>query len=112
MATIGLNELPETMRTVLAHGETLDITDQGAVVARLIPVAPAHVEVDANLYQRVSERVVDLDHLSDERPLTAQERAQLEIDLTAFDELASRIGAAWQDDMSALDAIREQRRDL
>ncbi len=112
MATIGLNELPETMRKVLAHGETLDITDQGTVVARLIPVAPAHVELDANLYQRLSERVVDLDHLPDERPLTAEERAQLEIDLAVFDELATQIGAAWQDDMSAVDAIREQRREL
>ena len=75
-------------------------------------MAPAHVAFDANLYQRVRERVVDLDHLPAERPLTAEERAQLETDLAAFDELATQIGAAWQDDLRAVDAIREQRRDL
>ena len=65
-----------------------------------------------NLLQRVRERILDLDHLPGERPLTAEEHAQRESDLAAFDELAAQIGAAWQDDMSAVDAIREQRRDL
>ncbi len=112
MATIRLNDLPEAMRTVLAHGEALDVSDQGKVVARLVPVAPVHLELDANLLQRVRERILDLDHLPEERPLTTEEHAQLESDLAAFDELAAQIGAAWQDDMSAVDTIREQRRDL
>jgi hypothetical protein len=30
----------------------------------------------------------------------------------AGDKLAARIGAAWKDDMSAADAVKEQRRDL
>lgn len=30
----------------------------------------------------------------------------------AGDELAARIGAAWKDDMTAVEAIREQRHDL
>jgi len=112
MATIGLNELPEAMRTILAHGEALDVSDHGKVVARLVPVAPANVEFDPDLLERVRERIVDLDHLPVERPLTVEEHAQLETDLAAFDELATQIGAAWQDDMSAVDVIREQRRDL
>jgi hypothetical protein len=70
------------------------------------------LELNANLLQRVRERILDLDHLPVERPLTAEEHAQLESDLAAFDELATQIGAAWQDDMSAVDAIREQQRDL
>ncbi len=40
MATIGLSELPAALRTVLEQGEALDVTDQGAVVARIVPVAP------------------------------------------------------------------------
>ena len=112
MATIGLHELPETMRTILEQGETLDVTNQDAIVARIVPVMSAHVELDTNLYQRVHERVVDLAHLPPERPLTEQEQARLEADLDALDELATQIGAAWKDDMSAAEAVKEQRREL
>ncbi len=68
--------------------------------------------MNANLLQRVRERILDLGHLPMERPLTVEEHAQLESDFAAFDELVTRVGTAWQDDMSAVDAIREQRRDL
>lgn len=83
MATIGLNELPEAMRIVLEHGEALDVTDQGEVVARLVPVAPA--------------RAV---------------RSGLAADLAALDALSARISAAWKDDMSAVEAINDVRREL
>ena len=112
MATMGLSELPAALRTVLEQGEAVDVTDQGTIVARLVPVPSAQVELDVDLYRRVQARVVDLDHLPAERPLTGEERAQLETDLAAFDELAKQIGAAWQDDQSVVEAIREQRRDL
>jgi hypothetical protein len=36
----------------------------------------------------------------------------LEADLDAIDELAAEIGAAWKDDMSAAEAVSEQRREL
>ncbi len=81
MATIGLSELPEAMRIVLEHGEALDVTDQGEVVARLVPVAPA-------------------------RPA----RPGLTSDLAALDALTARIGAAWKSDKSAVEAVSEQRR--
>jgi antitoxin (DNA-binding transcriptional repressor) of toxin-antitoxin stability system len=83
MATIGLSELPAALRTVLEQGEALDIMDQGAVVARLVPVAPA-------------------------RPA----RPGLADDLAALDALSARISAAWKDDMSAVEAINDVRREL
>ncbi len=116
MTTIGVQELHEDtsaiLRRVREQGETLDVTDQGEVVARLVPIAPARVELDADLYHRVRDRVVDLEHLPPDRPLTPPERARLEADLDALDALAARIGAAWQDTMSAAEAVKEQRRDL
>lgn len=39
-------------------------------------------------------------------------RAGLEADLDAVDDFAAEVGAAWQGVMSAVDAVREQRRDL
>ena len=83
MATIGLSELPAALRTVLEQGEALDIMDQGAVVARLVPVALA-------------------------RPA----RPGLADDLAALDALSARISAAWKDDMSAVEAINDVRREL
>ena len=83
MATIGLSELPAALRTVLEQGEALDITDQGVVVARLVPVAPAHPA-----------------------------RSGLADDLAALDALSARISAAWKDDMSAVEAINDVRREL
>ena len=39
-------------------------------------------------------------------------RPGLEADLDAIDEFAGEVSAAWKDDMSATDAVREQRREL
>lgn len=83
MATIGLDDLPANARTMLAQGETLEIIDRGAVVARLVPIAPA---------QSV--------------------RPGLEADLAALDELSARISAAWKDDMNAVAAVNDVRRSL
>jgi antitoxin (DNA-binding transcriptional repressor) of toxin-antitoxin stability system len=112
MATVRLNELPTDLQMALEQGEALDVTNQGAVVARIVPVGVDPVELDQELLQLVQERVVDLDHLPRERPLTEEERVKLEVDLAAFDEVAMQIGAAWRDDMSAADAVKEQRREL
>ena len=39
-------------------------------------------------------------------------RPGLEADLAAIDAIAAKVGALWKDDMSAVDAVREQRREL
>lgn len=112
MATISLDELPQATRAVLEQGESLDVTNQGAIVARIVPVSVDKVELDPELFQLVRERVVDLDHLPPERPLTTEERARLEDELAAIDVLAAEVSAAWKDDMSAAEAVKEQRREL
>ncbi len=42
-----------------------------------------------------------------QRPLTERERAAVEAWIRRGDELAARIGAAWKDDMNAVEAVRE-----
>jgi hypothetical protein len=39
-------------------------------------------------------------------------RPGLEADLAAIDAIAAQVGVLWKDDMSAVDAVREQRREL
>ena len=43
---------------------------------------------------------------------TDRQRAAAQAFLDKVDRLAARISAAWQDDLSAVDAVREQRRVL
>ena len=43
---------------------------------------------------------------------TEQPRQDVQEVIARLDELAARISAAWQDDVSAVDAVKEQRRDL
>ena len=45
-------------------------------------------------------------------PASDDRRARAAAWFAAGDELAARIGAAWKDDMTAVEAIREQRHDL
>ena len=45
-------------------------------------------------------------------PAPDDRRTQAAAWFAAGDELAARIGAAWEDDMTAVEAIREQRHDL
>lgn len=44
--------------------------------------------------------------------LLPEQRARLEAWFAATDRLAQQVSAAWQGDMSAADAVAEQRRDL
>ena len=46
------------------------------------------------------------------RPESDEHRAQVEAWLASSDELARRVSAAWKDDLSALEAVQEQRREL
>jgi prevent-host-death family protein len=87
MLTVGIRELKtntsEIIRRVRERSEVVDITHRGEVVARLVPVAPL---------------------------LPApEETAAILADL---DQLAAEIGAAWPEGVSAVDAVREVRREL
>lgn len=53
--------------------------------------------------RRVRERIAR------RRPSTAKERAATQ---AALDRTATQIAAAWKSDMSALEAVQEQRRDV
>lgn len=47
-----------------------------------------------------------------DQPQSRTVRPGLEADLDAIDEFAAEVSAAWKDDMSASDAVSEQRREL
>jgi hypothetical protein len=70
------------------------------------------VLLDRDTYQLLIERMIDLDHLPNDAPLTEGERAAALEALADLDHLAAEIGAAWKDGMSAADAVKEQRREL
>ncbi len=46
------------------------------------------------------------------RPLTESERTIIIAAFERMDQVAAMIGASWQDEMSAVEAVKEQRRDL
>jgi prevent-host-death family protein len=84
---VGVRELKdgasELLRLVRDHGETVEVTYHGRAVARLVPMRQPDVSA-----------------------LTAAEwRARA-------DALAARIGERWPAGVSAVEAVREQRRDL
>lgn len=87
MRTIGFHELHEqtveVLRRVREDGEVFELTDQGEVVAHLVPA----------------------------KPLSATS-ASLEEFLAEWDYLSREIGARWPEDASAVEAVREQRREL
>jgi hypothetical protein len=51
-------------------------------------------------------------HTPHSAPLKDTDRAQIDSWLAAADALAAVISEAWQDDMSAVEAVRDIRRDL
>lgn len=87
MSTVGIRELKtntsEIVRRVRESGEVIDITHRGEVVARLIPARPAET--------------------------TADELAALWADM---DRLTEEISERWTGTPSAVDAVREGRREL
>jgi prevent-host-death family protein len=86
MATVGMRELKQhtskILRRVREEGMTIDITYHGETIARLVPVNPP-------------------------RP----PEAELAAYWAAAEQLAAEIGAKWPADVSAVDAVREERRD-
>ncbi len=85
MTEIGIRELKQRTSEILRHvreeKETISITYRGRVVARLVPVDKAG--------KRARDNQV----------------------WTDMDELAAEIGARWPVGVTAVEAVREQRRD-
>jgi prevent-host-death family protein len=87
MPEVGVRELKtntsELVRRVREEGEIIDITYYGEVVARLIPV------------KRTKTPAEELDRL-----------------WADMDQLAKKVSAKWSGSHSAVDAVREGRREL
>ncbi|MGB5058940.1 MAG: type II toxin-antitoxin system prevent-host-death family antitoxin [Candidatus Promineifilaceae bacterium] len=87
MVTVGVRELKQEtskiLRRVREEGEVIEITYHGEVIARLVPVAPPEP--------------------------TDEEIAAVWANL---DQLTAEISAKWPEGVSAVDAIREVRREL
>ena len=92
MASVGIEELQarttEVLRRVREHGETIDVTDGGEVVARVVPAGKPR-----------AEHAVD-------------EAEAMQAWLRRADALAREIGTRWPKGVSAVDAVRDARRDL
>ena len=87
MRSIGIRELKartsQVIREVRVHGSEVDITHHGRVVARLVPVAWP-------------------------RPASRRSAAVW----STIDRVAREIGRRWPKGVSAVQAVREGRRDL
>jgi prevent-host-death family protein len=87
MISVGVRELREDLSKLLQRvredGEVIEITVRGEPVARVIP-------------------------------MRRQVRSPEEIEkiFADLDQLAAEISAYWQDDLDAVEAVREQRREL
>jgi prevent-host-death family protein len=91
--SVGIRELKakasEIVREVHESGVPVDITVRGEVVARLTPTPSPSAKL--------------------QRRMTAQERVGF---WKRWDALAEEIGSSWPEGVSAVDAVREQRREL
>jgi prevent-host-death family protein len=91
MKSVGIRELSDYTSELLQQvrqGETIEITDRGEVVARLVPA-------------RLT--------LPQQEPLTDEEIDEF---MTSLDALAAEISADWPEGVSAEDAINDVRREL
>lgn len=79
-----LTRITELLRLIEEEGETIEITDKGKVVAHVVPTSTPSKPIDDKL--------------------TAS--------LRGIDELAAKIGARWKNNMDAVEAVRDIRRDL
>ncbi len=88
-----------TFETVLREAQELS-PDEQQRLARLLaaPQQPAVPDEIRRIRERIAHR----------RPSTPEERAAAH---AALDRVATQIAAAWKSDMSALEAVQEQRRD-
>lgn len=133
MGAVGVRELnertSEVVRRVREGGETIDVTYRGRVVARLIPASGAYRDGETGEAMPTGKdqpatgigsarraRFVTVDELLEEqrngiaaRPVDPEELAAW---WAEHDRLVEEIGAHWPEGVSAVDAIREQRREL
>jgi prevent-host-death family protein len=88
MKTLGVRELKERiseiLRMVEEEGETVEVTKRGEVIARLVPVR---------------------------KPQRPVEQANDTV-WTDLDRLSAEISAHWPADVSAVEAVRDVRREL
>lgn len=91
MVSVGVRELREHMSKLLervrTQGEVIEITLHGETVARLVPVHPP-AAAEGELEGKMAALWADID------------------------QLAAEIGANWPQGISAVDAVRETRREL
>lgn len=87
MASVGVRELKartsEVLRRVREQGETIDVTHRGKVVARVVPAEPKRPDPE-----KVAAWWREMDALSEE------------------------VSRYWPKGLSAVDAVRAERRDL
>ena len=87
MKTLEAQELKEhideLLRLIKEEGETIEVTDHGEVIARLVPARKPK-----------------------------QSREQDAAAWAALKRLSEEIGAHWKGDMDAVEAVRDVRRDL
>lgn len=93
----------EILQHVQAGGEPVDIVRDGQVVASIMPA-----QADPS---RAPRREHDVS-TQQPRPLTPEEREHFEVAWQEREALAKRIARSWPKDVSAVDAVREGRRDL
>ena len=102
MTTVGVDELRTHLNDILAaaraSGEEVAVTDQGRVVARLVPEPPA---LDAAAQA--------LEWLKNYQPPTPEELAAYRARL---DRTAAEIGRYITEPTNAVDLVRDVRRDL
>ena len=111
MRSAGVRELKENtselVRLVREEKQEVEITYRGRVVARLVPAE------DASGGTSDSEAMIArLRRLKKERAVDAERRERDEAIWRDLDRLAKEIGAVWPKGVSAVDAVREQRREL
>lgn len=116
MSVAEIDRLADDLKSLLddarRSGEAIQIVDHGEIVAHIVPSPPVGAQ-----YMTVDQLAERLARPPDEDPLTSEatraiRRAQTEAVLARLKELEKEISAQWPEGVSAVDAIRDVRRDL
>lgn len=79
-----MERINEILRLIEEEGETIELTDHGKTIAHVVPTQETQMPKGQDLRAYWQE----------------------------MDELAAKIGASWNNDMDAVEAVRDVRRDL